>query len=536
MNKKLLLFNALLVITLLLSACGSGGETPTAVPAVPTDVAATAAPDTTAPTATTRGGTLTIGTSSGPATLDPSTGDATAEYYIGLAYDSLILFDYDGEYKPLLATSWKWEGSDFKTFDIGLRPNVKFSDGSDFDANVVKGWLDLQIQNKSVVHANLGTESVEVTSPLSVRLHLATSNPLVPLFLSRTWLSGVIPCASAIADPTTIQAATCGTGPYMLDTENTVTGSEYTFIPNPYYWNPSAIHWDKVVLKVIGSSQAGLDALRAGQIQALLPADAGILSTAVEAGMKTTGVPQNVQGLVLMDKTGTIVPALKEVKVRQALNYAIDRQALSQALLNGTGVPTSNQFMEGCDCFDPNAGEYYTYDVAKAKQLLTEAGYPNGFDVTVLSVGIVGLDTLAQAVASYWQEIGVNVTLDNKTTIADFFGALLSAQYPITVAALGATNPMLLGWAAGIAPGSYWNPDKTEYPELTELMDQLRVTDPSQAAPIAQQIADYVNKNAWFVPVVAGKLNFLYDPTKVSMPDPTGVQPVIYILDIIPAQ
>lgn len=556
-----------LLLTNLLAACGdntptSGAVTSTTAPAAGSTTAAgggvattsaatitTAAASTTTVAATTaagataaatngavapKGGTLTVAYASAPANLDPSNGEASNEYYFAATYDSLINFDYDGQYKPLLATEWKWVGNDYKTFEMKLRPNVKYSDGSAFDATVVKNWLELQKSKKSPVAANIGLDSAEVIDPLNIRLHLAASNPLLPLFLSRTWLSGVIPCPAAVANPDMLKTATCGTGPYMLDAANTKTGDTYTFVPNPNYWNPSAIYWQKLVFKVILSQQAGLDAMRSGQVQYQPAAEPSLIDTALAAGKKTVGVEQNILGLDFLLKNGQVVPALKDVRVRQALNYAIDRQAIAKVLNGGKGSPTSQQALTGSDGFDQSLVNYYPYDVAKAKQLLKDAGFANGFELTILSLPLSGLDTLAQAVASYWKAIGVTVKIDSKTAISDFFGGLTGGKYAVSVSALGATNPTLLAWA-GIHPGGPWNPDTTAVPELQSFIDKLSTSTGDEAAATAKQFTKYITENAWFVPVVSNKLNYLYDPAKVIVPTPTGVQPVINIVDVKPA-
>ena len=366
----------------------------------------------TAAAVTPPGGTLTVAIGNAPASLDPSPGEASNEYYYALAYDSLISFEYAGQYKPGLATSWKWVGNDYKTLNIQLRRGVKFSDGSTFNAKAVKSWLDLQVKNKSAVANNLGTKAVTVTGPNSIRLTMSASNPLALLFLSRTWLSGVIPCPKAAVNPAILKAATCGTGPYVLDPKQTVTGDTYTYLANPNYWNPAQVQWEKVILKVVNNPQAALDAVRAGQAQVAWPAQASLLKSALDAGLKTVGVPQNVLGLDFLDKSGKVVPAFKDVRVRQALNYAIDRKALADALGGGQGSPVSTQFLVGADGYDASLNNYYPYDVAKAKQLLTAAGYPQGFEVTILSTPIAGLDTVVQAVAGYWQAIGVKTKIE----------------------------------------------------------------------------------------------------------------------------
>src|SRR5450759_2477316 len=145
--------------------------------------------------------------------------------------------------------------------------------------------------------------------------------------------------------------------------------------------------------------------------------------------MKLSGVEQNVQGLDFLLKDGTAVPAIGDVRVRQALNYAIDRTALAKVLGGGKGRPVSSEFLPGGDAYDASLDNYYPYDVAKAKALLAAAGYPNGFKVTILSIPVGGLDTLAQAGASYWEAIGVTTTIDNKTTASDYIGGTVSGQY-----------------------------------------------------------------------------------------------------------
>ncbi|MFC4454767.1 ABC transporter substrate-binding protein [Deinococcus sonorensis] len=511
-------------------------RTPRPAPAAPLLTLALLLSAPAASAATPPGGTLTVAISAAPASLDPSSGEASNEYYYTPAYDSLIKFDYDAKYKPGLATAWSWVGKDFKVLDLTLRPGVKFSDGSTFDAKAVKSWLDLQMKNKSPVAVNLGTKSVQVTGPLKVRLTMTDPNPLALLFLSRTWLSGVIPCPKASANPALLKAATCGTGPYVLDAKQTVTGDTYTYVPNPNYWDPAKVQWNKLVLKVVTNPQAALDAVRAGQAQVAWPAQASLIQSAVGAGLKSAGVPQNILGLDFLDKSGKIVPALKDVRVRQALNYALDRKALATALGGGQGDPISTQFLKGADGYDASLDNAYPYDVAKAKQLLTAAGYPQGFELTILSTPIAGLDTLVQAIVGYWQAIGVKAKIDNKTQGSDFFAGLTSGKYAVSAAALGATNPTLLAWNCCFHPGAVWNPDKTPVPQFEALIDKLRVTDPSKAAPIAKQINSFMTKNAWFVPVYSGKLNYVYDPKKVTLATPSGAQPVIDILDVRPVK
>jgi peptide/nickel transport system substrate-binding protein len=525
----------LMAASVLLSSCG--GKTATPAPAtataepVPTPTVTVPAPTATVPT---RGDVLTIAVPYSPPSLDPGVGEPAFEGFITPAYDALLKINpSDGSIMPSLALTWNWVGTDFKTFEMELRPNVLFSDGSEFNAEAVKAWLEFQKANASVTGSNIGLDTAEVTSPLSITLHLAQPNVMLARFLTRGWISGAIACPAAVSDPNLVTTATCGAGPYMLDTANTVTADTYTYIPNPNYWDPDAIHWNKLVMKVVANPQSALDALRTGQVQ-LIGADASIIDAGVAAGMKLAGVELNVQGLDFLLKDGTAVPALGDVRVRQALNYAIDRVALAQVLGGGLGRPTSSEFLPGGDAYDASLVNYYPYDVTKAKDLLAAAGYADGFEVTILSLPLGGLDTLAQAVASYWEAIGVTTIIDNKATAPEFIGGTLSGQYAVNVAGLGVTTPILMLWKCCIMPGSFWNRDTSAPPELQVLIDQLSVTDIEDSAPIAQQVNQYLTENAWYVPVMSASLYFLYAPG-VTGGEPTPFDPTLYILDVVPS-
>jgi peptide/nickel transport system substrate-binding protein len=525
----------LVAASVLLSSCGGKTVTPAPATAEPVlePTITVSAPTAIAPL---RGDVLTTTSAIAPPSLDPGVGEPSFDGFITPAYDALLRINpSDGQIMPSLALTWKWVGNDFKTFEMELRPNVLFSDGSEFNAEAVKAWLEFQKANASVTASNIGLDSAEVTGPLSITLHLAQPNSLLPIFLTRNWISGAIACPAAVTNPDLVATATCGAGPYMLDTENTVTADTYTYIPNPHYWNPDAIHWNKLVIKVVANAQSALDALRTGQVQVIAPADPSIIDAGVADGMKLAGVEQNVQGLDFLLKDGTAVPAIGDVRVRQALNYAIDRTALAQVLGGGKGRPVSSEFLPGGDAYDASLDNYYSYDVTKAKELLAEAGYANGFEVTILSIPMNGLDTLAQAVASYWEAIGVTTIIDNKTNAPDYITATLSGEYAVNVAGLGTVTPILTLWKCCIMPGSFWNRDTSAAPELQGLIDQISMTAIEDSAPIARQVNKYLTENAWYVPVVSSKQYLLYAPG-VTGGEPTPFDPTFNILEVVPSE
>jgi peptide/nickel transport system substrate-binding protein len=531
--KGKILIVILMAASFLLSACVGQTVTPVATTAPAT--AEPVAQPTETVVAPLKGDVLTVALAIAPPSLDPGIGEPSFESYLTPAYDALLKINpSDGQIMPSLALSWKWLDTEFKTFQMELRPGVRFSDGSEFNAEAVKAWLEFQKANASVTASNIGLDYAEVTGPLSITLHLAQPNVMLVRFLTRGWISGAIACPAAVTNPALVTTATCGAGPYMLDAANTVTADTYTYIPNPYYWNPEEIHWNKLVIKVVANNQSALDALRTGQVQ-LMVADASIIDAGVADGMKLAGVEQNVQGLLFLLKDGTAVPAIGDVRVRQALNYAIDRVALADVLSGGKGRAVSSEFLPGGDAYDAAFDNYYPYDVTKAKALLAEAGYANGFEVTILSIPQGGLDTLAQAVASYWDAIGVKTTVDNKASAPEFIDANLSGKYAVAVSGLGTVTPALTLWKCCIMPGSFWNRDTTAPAELQTLIDQISVTDIEASAPLARQVNKYLTENAWYVPVTSAKQYLLYSPS-IAGGEPTPAEPTINLLEVVPSK
>jgi peptide/nickel transport system substrate-binding protein len=210
----------------------------------------------------------------------------------------------------------------------------------------------------------------------------------------------------------------------MLDSSATVAGSQYTYVPNPYYNNKSAIHFSKIIYKVISDPASALAALETGQVDATV-GDPSTYAAAQAAGFKIAQAPASYFALHFMDLGGTIVPALANAEVREAMNYAINRAAIAKNILGASAKPTSELPMTSG--FDPKVANYYTYNPAKAKQLLAQAGYPNGFSFTmIIGTAATTQVDLAQAVAQNLAAVGITATVVTGT-YAEAFGG----TYPV---------------------------------------------------------------------------------------------------------
>ncbi len=224
-------------------------------------------------------------------------------------------------------------------------------------------------------------------------------------------MAGDVVGPAGLAKPESLGSTTNGAGPYMIDPGSTILNSQYVYVKNPYYWDASAQHWDKVVIKIISDGNSILSALKTGQVQvaegAATEADA-----VAAAGLKIYSAPSAMLGMYIGDIDGKIVPALKDVRVRQALNFAIDRKGIVGSLYGKYGRPTDQFVPQGIGGYLASLEDFYPYDPAKAKQLLADAGFPNGFKFTLVEQPAVSSgDLMAQAMVANWKDIGVDVTL-----------------------------------------------------------------------------------------------------------------------------
>jgi len=377
--------------------------------------------------------TLTVAATAGPTGLDPTTSSngVPSVWFPNLSYAALIWRAPDGTAKPGLATDWKYS-DDRLSFVMNLRSGVKFSDGSPMTAQDVVNWLKHYKEKGSFTAWLANVSDISATGPLQVTLKLSTADPMLPYGLDQGGMAGDVVGPAGLAKPESLGSTTNGAGPYMIDTANTILNSQYVYVKNPYYWDPSAQHWDKVVIKIISDGNSILSALKTGQVQvaegAATEADA-----AEAAGLKIYSAPSAMLGMYIGDIDGKIVPALKDVRVRQALNYAIDRKGIVTSLYGKYGRPTDQFVPEGIGGYLKSLEDFYPYDPAKAKQLLADAGFPNGFQFTLVEQPAVSSgDLMAQAMVANWQDIGVNVTLKPTDSFATYVPLMGTQKYPAT--------------------------------------------------------------------------------------------------------
>lgn len=329
------------------------------------------------------GGTLRIAMPFNPAALDPMTGrnvpDFNALYAI---FDALIAFDPATlELKPMLAKDWTF--TDPTTLVLNLADGVKFHDGSPFNAEAVKFNLERSMNDpRSNVRSDLiSVKAVEVSGPNQVTIRLKRPNYSLP-----TILTGRVGC---IVSPASIKAAAdgnvdrkpVGTGPFKF-----VEWRDNDMIrvaKNTDYWQAGLPYLDGIDFRIINELNTAARTVTAGESDLALNMAAQQIATARRvSGLSAEANPSMIFFTLMMNFAK---PPLNDVRVRQAMNYAINRDELNQVLLLGLGEPTSTMFPKTFWAVDAETAHFYQHDPDKARSLLAEAGYPNGLEIETWS-------------------------------------------------------------------------------------------------------------------------------------------------------
>jgi peptide/nickel transport system substrate-binding protein len=312
-----------------------------------------------------------------------------------------------GKVMPSLAISWR--NLDDTTWEVKLRPNVKFHDGSRFTARDVKATFDrvLDEKNKLTARSNhTKIKSVEVVDDLTVRFK--TDGPY-PLFVER--LSAlVMQSEKAIKEKghEWMQENPLGTGPYKLVKWS--KKQEHLLVRNDDYWGPKPV-FKYVRVRIIPEQATQIAELMSGGvdvIKAVPPDQMDVINKSGAARTSTSPILRT--GFLQLDQAGrTGKNPFQDRRVREAANLAVDMDSIIKHVLNGLGDRTATLVNPMAFGFDP-AVKPYTHDLAAAKKLLAEAGYPNGFEVGFLTTAPIvepALPQTSEAISSDLAKVGI---------------------------------------------------------------------------------------------------------------------------------
>ncbi len=314
--------------------------------------------------------------------------------------------------------------------------------------------------------------------------------------------NGMVISAAGLKDPKKLKTEMFGAGPYKYVASQSEPGDHYTFTPNPNYYDKSRQHYKKIVLRVIGDANTAFNALASGQVQVNTVGGENLLAQAKSKGYDVTkGIPWGF-GAMVFDREGTITKALADVRVRQAMAYALDRSTIAKVV--GPATEPLDQFgLPGLAGADPQLPSKYTFDVAKAKQLLADAGYPDGFSTTML-VNSDDPDSKngISAMVEQLDKIGIKVKLKSSPETT-YYSDVASKKYPMT-----AVSFAMLGDVPAEADRLYqqpysavWNPFASVDPDLDKAYEKLATSDESTLEANAKAFNDVMTAKAWYIPI-----------------------------------
>lgn len=295
-------------------------------------------------------------------------------------FEPLVEIDAQGKLVGVLAEKWS-VSEDAKTWTLNLRKDVKFHDGTAFDAQSVKATVERIKGNAksgfAFIFDDFDNPPVDVVDPFTVRLK--TKIPIASLLNN---LSVVYMTPAEVADPKYRNdpwQKGIGSGPFKLQKFN--MDGDSTLVANTTYWQQGLPKAASVVYRPIAEESAMVSAFKAGEVDLVegVPEDLIPIAQSVPGSQIVRAPAWEVEFLVL-NQSGN-VPALQDPKVRQAINYAIDRDTLVKGVL-GVGAPLASYPPKGILGFSEKIPAN-PYDPAKAKELLAQSRFPNGFDVTV---------------------------------------------------------------------------------------------------------------------------------------------------------
>lgn len=441
-----------------------------------------------------------------PGEGNPYTGRGIPHVFVWTAiYDSLTSIGPGGRIDPDLATSWSNDGKSTWTFK--LRPGVTFSNGEPLNAAAVKAtfdWLATEKGKASIIGNNMKTlvAGVRVVDDLTVEFTTVTPTPLAAREFAAVHIVG--PKAWADMAPEDYAKNPVGTGPYV--SEHFKPG-DIVVVKRPDQggtYRPVTGNIDRIEYVELNEGAARVQALLSGQIDLDQAAPIDDFPKLKAAGFVIDSVPAaRTLGLsiVSMRNKAAVDGPMANVKVRQALNYAVNKQAIIDNIYGGNGSVASQAAVVGSFGFNPDI-KPYSYDPAKAKALLAEAGYANGFDMEIQAITTDATFNLVyQSAVQDINAIGVRANFVSQT-FAEWIKHWAAGDWPYDAFGFGhdlsgnldAGRSFIAFTSCMKDPPYYCNEE-----EMQLVQDQAKEFDPDKRLKLLQ---DLLAKNAANAPII----------------------------------
>jgi peptide/nickel transport system substrate-binding protein len=436
------------------------------------------------------GDQLTISIAAAPNSLNPALANVgTANLNINPTYASMLYMNKDRSYSGDIAEKWGYTDGFNEQFEMTVRSGLKFADGTPLDGAAAAASLNYYLKNG----LNRGAWLSNVTSITNrgnvVVVKMGAPTPDLERVFSSDKLAGAIISPAGLTDPAKMATASYGAGAYVLDSGATTPGSSYTMVPNKNFWNASQQNWKKIVIKVVPDANAVIQAMQTGQVDYSSQLTGANIDAAKSAGLNIDLAAGAAFYAQLADRGGELTAAIGDVKVRQAMNLALDRAPICKAVFGDAAKPMYQIQIAGVDGSDPEIDKLYPFDLAKAKKLMSESLFPNGFNLSIEAANQAGFNILGQAVAQQWKAIGINVDITNSPNVPAGQALHAAKKFSVYITANGLNPTPLLAGLHVFSPGNRYNPWGTVDAGINDVL--------KQAYSLPQAEAEKLYRKAW---------------------------------------
>ncbi len=447
-----------------------------------------------------RGGILRVAADFQPTNLDPVAGSQGGDFrFLYPIYQSLVDWEPDTlKPKPGLAT--KWTFTDPTTLVLELRQNVKFHDGTPFNAEAAKFNLERsRTDPKSNIKNDLGSvDTIDASGPYQITLKLKKPNAALPSILAER--------AGLMASPTAVQKFggdyprnPVGTGPWKFTAwrDNEIVSVRR----NESYWQSGQPYLDGIDFKIIADTNIGLRSVIAGENDLVTS-----LSSAQKATVdRESSVASSFGASQAMFPIwiNYARPPFDDVRVRQALNYAVDRNVFNKATMAGLNELAPGILPKAHWAYDPSIANRYPHDVAKAKELLAAAGHPNGFEMSLIGPTDERSRQRQEVIIEQLKQVGITVKLMGfsvNDAIKSFFTD--KAGDALLILWGGRPDPTMT-FRDLFSKESFYNPARTEPDGYAAALAETEASqDFAVRAKALSKVQNIVADNALMVPLV----------------------------------
>lgn len=450
------------------------------------------------------GGTLTLASPADVANFDPFYLVQNNTLSQRALYDSLILYDQQMKPVPQLAQSWK-AAADGKSIEIKLRPGVKFHSGREVQASDVAysvNYVKDKKHGSQLVSMFQVIDKVETPDSSTVVFQFSRPYPAV---FDLLYFLFVLDQSAA----TNLKAKPAGSGPFVFGSWE--PGNQLTLKRNPHYWDAPRPYLDQAVFRAIPDKSSLVTSLQSGDVDLIWNFQLSqYVQLAKDPKLK---VDHGLIGATYYDLTFNVTKEpFTDKRVRQAINFAIDREQFVKTVLYGASVPTDLPFPPYSIAYSKDLDQKYTYNLDQASSLLKAAGKQNlSFAAIASSQEDPESVALAQIIQASLKKIGVAMDLQDLES-ARYLALDHASNFQMMMHTFGRSNTdpdTLIGGA--IVWRSKGNITKYSSAEYTKLTDEAgSTTDVAKRKSLYRQVAQIMLDDCWDIPVAAGPQPYAY--------------------------